>query len=474
MAIIEHKVSSEFARRVCGIISESGLSAEAIVPSHGFSEGIMVTDGRVTVGILVRYESNPGEGVVWFCFSDWLLHRLFHGHRSRYLVTRVETILREAGASTIVPWAEWVEPVPNRLRKSSDLARQLPRAGLKQSPTRVAASTHGRASMTKSRRGGFTLIELLVVIAIIAVLVALLLPAVQSAREAARRAACVNNLKQMGLALHNYHDALSVFPPGYIAGKPFVDAETDVTPGWGWAAMILPQLDQAPLFASTNFSLPIQAPANTTSSQVMLSVFLCPSDAAVTGPFVVQDGLGDPIATVAPSSYAACAGNDAADVALGLNNNGIGNGIFYRNSNIPIAAITDGTSQTVMLEERHWSITQGTWVGAIADGVCTRGPLNPTPIWANPTYLAPCLVIAHCNQLNSNSDADSGLDDGSSLHPGGANLLFADGSVHFLKSIYSSVIGTNPNGSIRYTPASLVLQALGTRAGGEIISADSY
>src|ERR1700722_16594220 len=114
------------------------------------------------------------------------------------------------------------------------------------------------------RRRGFTLIELLVVISIIAILIALLLPAVQAAREAARRSQCINNLKQMGLALNNYHDALGAFPPGDIAASKFIDGETDTSPGWSWASMILSQLDQSPVYASINFSLAVQAPANTT------------------------------------------------------------------------------------------------------------------------------------------------------------------------------------------------------------------
>jgi prepilin-type N-terminal cleavage/methylation domain-containing protein/prepilin-type processing-associated H-X9-DG protein len=324
------------------------------------------------------------------------------------------------------------------------------------------------------RHRAFTLIELLVVIAIIAVLIALLLPAVQSAREAARRTQCVNNLKQMGLALHNYHDAMSIFPPGYIAASKFIDGETDTAPGWSWASMILPQLDQAPLYSSINVWLPIQAPANTTGTQTLLSAFLCPSDQLPsTRTFPVTDGLGNTVATVAPSSYAASTGSDAADVALGLNNDGSGNGPFYRNSGVRMAAIIDGTSQTVLLLERAWGDTEGTWTGAVPGGVVLRGPFNPCPGSAYATYLAPCLVLAHCHLLNTNADTDSGLDDPSSFHPGGANALFADGSVHFFKSVLGDA-GVNPDGSTRYTPSSLILQALGTRAGGEVVSSDSY
>jgi prepilin-type N-terminal cleavage/methylation domain-containing protein/prepilin-type processing-associated H-X9-DG protein len=323
-------------------------------------------------------------------------------------------------------------------------------------------------------RRGFTLIELLVVIAIIAVLISLLLPAVQSAREAARRAQCVNNLKQMGIALHNYNDALLIFPPGYIAAGKFIDAETDTAPGWSWASMILPQLEQSPLYSSINVYLPVQAAANTTATRKIIGAFLCPSDQLPSGgTYPVTDGLGNTVATVAPSSYAACAGNDAADVAVGLNYDGSGNGLFYRNSGVRIAAITDGTSQTVAVLERAWGITEGTWTGAVAGGFVLRGPFNPCPGSASANYLAPCLVLAHCHLLNTNADTDSGLDDPSSFHPSGANALFTDGSVHFLRSVTCDA-GVNTDGSTRYSPPSLVLQALGTRAGAEIVGSDAY
>jgi len=325
----------------------------------------------------------------------------------------------------------------------------------------------------KARRG-FTLIELLVVIAIIAVLIALLLPAVQSAREAARRMTCVNNLKQMGIALQNYHDALLVFPPGYVTTGRFIDGETDTAPGWSWAAMILPYLEQSPLYSSINVVLPIQAAANTTSALTFLAAYACPSDQFTLGnKFPVTDGLGNPVAIVAVSSYAASTGSDAADVALGLTNDGSGNGLFYRNSAVRISAITDGTSQTISILERDWGATEGTWTGAVPNGFVLRGPFNPCPGSAVANYLAPCLVLAHCHLLNTNADTDSGLDDPSSFHPSGANALFADGSVHFMRNVTADA-GVNPDGSTRYSPSSLVLQAFGTRAGAEVISSDSY
>ncbi len=125
--------------------------------------------------------------------------------------------------------------------------------------------------------------------------------------------------------------------------------------------MILPQLDQSPLFASMNFSLSMAAPANTTGTQTSMAVFQCPSDQLPGRTFLIGDGLGDTIATVSPSSYAACTGSDHADVALGLNNDGSGDGLFFRNSFIRFSSIIDGTSQTIMLLERSWGASEGTW-----------------------------------------------------------------------------------------------------------------
>jgi prepilin-type N-terminal cleavage/methylation domain-containing protein/prepilin-type processing-associated H-X9-DG protein len=323
-----------------------------------------------------------------------------------------------------------------------------------------------------SGRRGFTLIELLVVLAIVAVLTGLLLPAVQKVREAAARMKCANNLHQMGLACHNYHNNYGCLPPGYLAQTSYVNGATDTAPGWGWAAMILPQLEQGPLFYAANFSMSMAAPQNATVVGTTVSTFVCPSD-LTSGPFPVTDPSGNVLATTAPASYAACVGGNESDTATGINDDGLGKGVFFRDSRVRVADITDGTSQTIAVVERAWSRANGVWAGAIPDGTIRRGPQNFCPTTGALFYPAATLVQAHCHMINTNSDPDGGLDDCSSMHPGVANFLFADGSVHPLKNILADGADL-PDGTTLYTPAQVVFQALATRAGGEVISADSY
>ena len=200
------------------------------------------------------------------------------------------------------------------------------------------------------RHRGFTLVELLVVIAIIAILVALLLPAVQKVREAAARTQCQNNLKQIGLACHGYHDTKRSLPAGYRAMSAYSDGATDTMPGWGWASFLLPHLEQDNLFRSLNLALPIEHPANAAGAQQVLPLFLCPSDPTPASAFAVPNAFGSTMVWAGPSSYAACCGGDesAADAPAGM-------GVFYRNSRTRMTDITDGTSNTIFVGERAWS-----------------------------------------------------------------------------------------------------------------------
>jgi prepilin-type N-terminal cleavage/methylation domain-containing protein len=291
-------------------------------------------------------------------------------------------------------------------------------------------------------RVGFTLIELLVVIAIIAVLVGLLLPAVQKVRESANRIQCQNNLKQIGLACHAYHDANEGLPPGYSASAayPFT------SPGWGWGAFLLPYIEQQNLYQTIDFTQPL---AGQPAIQSIVRTYLCPSDTPPYTPQPITDALMATVCLAAPSSYAASCGSDASDVA-----DPTGNGVFYRNSRTRFAEITDGTSNTAMIGDRSWANARGIWAGAPDGAIIQPGPRNS---WQTATAPAPCLVLAHNNWINVKTDSDGGLDDFSSYHTNGANLLIADGSVHFLHSI-------TVDGSQRYD-----FWALGTRAGGEVI-----
>lgn len=307
------------------------------------------------------------------------------------------------------------------------------------------------------RRFGFTLIELLVVIAIIGILISLLLPAVQAAREAARRSQCSNQLKQMGLACHSYHDLFRVFPSGYLANVPYNNSVNDTSPGWGWAALILPQLEQTALARQINFSLPIEQPANAAAVQTVVPVYLCPSDLTPGAAFMIPDTSGNPLLKAAPSSYAGCVGNDysAADGPDG-------SGILFRNSRVRAADILDGLSMTIVVGERAWSNAKGIWAGAPRGAVLMMGDQNHNPVTPSITASSAILVQVHTHLLNATEEPDGATDDFSSNHPGGAFFAFADGSVRFIHDIPVDA----PSG---YTQDGLMFQAMGTRAGGEVV-----
>jgi prepilin-type N-terminal cleavage/methylation domain-containing protein/prepilin-type processing-associated H-X9-DG protein len=301
------------------------------------------------------------------------------------------------------------------------------------------------------RRRAFTLIELLVVIAIIAILVALLLPAVQAAREAARRTHCKNNLKQMGIALHNYHDALGCLPPGYIAGSEDI---TSTTPGWSWGTMIMPYLELSNANFTLNTLLPIEDPSNASGVQQRLPIFLCPSDIYPDSPFTITSDPADTVVVIqtTPCSYAGNVGNDSSEV----DDNAVRwNGVLYRNSQIRLDDITDGTSTTIVIGERAWAQTKGTWVGAPQGALIRAGSMNA---FSTVTASSAIGILAHAHWINNKTDSDGGLDDYGSLHSGGAHFLFADGSVRFLQDVTTE-------GGWETT-----FQAMGTRNGREAIA----
>ena len=306
--------------------------------------------------------------------------------------------------------------------------------------------------MPRSRNDGrsraFTLIELLVVIGIIAILIALLLPAVQAAREAARRTQCVNNLRQIGLALHNYEQTHKAFPPGYVS--TFVPSGDDTGPGWGWASMLLPQMEQRPLFDAVNFSMPIEGPSNLTSRLPLIGVYLCPSDSVSSSWWaMVRNPSGIPsqkICQVAPSNYVG---------VFGTSDPGIdGDGIFFRNGNIGLRDITDGTSQTIAVGERGHSLGEATWVGSVTGAVLF--PVDNDGVGYPRAEPGSGMVLGHAGGRYGPGDPNGEVNQFHSRHPGGVNFLFADGHVGFLKTSMTNK----------------TFRALATRAGGEAVSGD--
>ncbi|MCA9015150.1 MAG: DUF1559 domain-containing protein [Planctomycetaceae bacterium] len=318
--------------------------------------------------------------------------------------------------------------------------------------------------VSKQRRSrwsfGFTLIELLVVIAIIAILIALLLPAVQQAREAARRSTCKNNLKQIGLALHNYHETHRVFPPGFIDSQLDFSSSKTAAPtansnGLGWGTMILPYMDQGPLYnqiGSTTGSFGQHWSVNaSTLAKTILPAFNCPSDP--------MGGINTDKSSFGKSNYLASHGTAAATT---------NNGLFYGNSSTRIRDITDGTSNTIMVSERTTK-NDGAGTnncGGTTDCAWTGG------LWIGPRYTSDTSTwhpgLYHFDVTNFgggnatyliNSSAATWGEDwcASSAHVGGAHFLLGDGQVRFISENISS-------GGSNTTYHQLV-----TRSGGEVV-----
>ncbi len=355
------------------------------------------------------------------------------------------------------------------------------------------------------RRSGFTLIELLVVIAIIGVLIALLLPAVQAAREAARRAQCSNNLKQIGLALHNYESSTGCFPTGgestnfnvpsgSFPSTQFVDG------GWGTLARLLPYQEGGSSFNALNFNVDYNEATgmNFTGASTVVSIFLCPS--SVRSPSDGRDGNdpNDPITTAYGRGYgvadygATCytdidpLGRTGADgntyrTTPYRNKNARANGAL-KQGKTTIAEITDGTSNTILIGEDAGRDARfiSPYVESYYDGINARpviglGPAGPSAPrrywrWAEPDG-AYGVSGQPNNKFRPDHEASPFLTTGTtagnnagandelfSYHPGGVNVLFGDGSVKFIKDTINVI----------------ALRGIVTASGGEVVSADSY
>jgi prepilin-type N-terminal cleavage/methylation domain-containing protein len=206
-------------------------------------------------------------------------------------------------------------------------------------------------------RRAFTLIEVLVVFAIIGVLVSLLLPAVQSSREAARRMQCTNNLKQVGIALLSYESNHKVFPSGYLS--QFDASGNDTGPGWGWASIILPQLEETAVHNAIHFDRPIEDATNGARIATIPS-YLCPSE-TMRQYWQARRPDGTAICDVAESNYVAVFGTTEPGVD--------GDGMFFRNSRVAMRDITDGASKTLAVGERTHQLGRATWVGSVTNAV---------------------------------------------------------------------------------------------------------
>lgn len=307
--------------------------------------------------------------------------------------------------------------------------------------------------VVRLEKRGFTLVELLVVITIIGILIALLLPAVQAAREAARRAQCVNNLKQLALALHNYHQTFNLFPINY-GGNGAYDATST---GHSWMTGILPYIEQQPLYSQIDFTQPLSNANNTTVSKTPISGFLCPSDSSRTGKMNPVANLNDERAI---TNYKGCAGanwnwEDYTGVSWPTGRwpndpNGLdrGNGLICRNGdNQPgnytsMADIRDGSSNTFAIGECVPSWCLHTWWYWFNSCTATCGiPLNYRK------GMGDAYLVSQYGDWGRNYSFFS-------QHPGGGNFALCDGSVRYV----SDAIDIN------------IYRAMATISGGETLN----